>query len=82
MACLASQGYSVKTTQLSEEFSYKTFQEKYQQHALVLFTFDGKGHVAPVRRMEDLKPENDWALISLVPPQARKERKDKEPASE
>ncbi|MDP7206129.1 MAG: hypothetical protein QGH11_11190, partial [Pirellulaceae bacterium] len=50
----------------------------YQNQALVLFTFDSKEHVAPVCSMKDLKPENDWILISLVPPQARKERKEKE----
>ena len=32
--------------------------------------------------MDDLKPENDWILISLVPPQARKERKDRDGGEE
>lgn len=74
LASLASQGYIVKTTQLSEEFTYDAFLEKHQHQALVLFVFDGKGHVTPVLNMEDLQPETDWALISLVPPQASKER--------
>ena len=78
LASLVSQGYTVKTTQLSEEFGYEEFLNKYQNQALVLFTFDSKEHVAPVCSMKDLKPENDWILISLVPPQARKERKEKE----
>lgn len=78
LASLASQGYTVKTTQLSEEFSYKKFLEKYQRQALVLFVFDSKGYVSPVLEMEDIKPEKDWMLISLVPPQAPKERKEKD----
>ncbi|MEE2764188.1 MAG: sodium:proton antiporter [Pseudomonadota bacterium] len=78
LASLASQGYTVRTTQLSDEFSYSDFLEKYQKQALVLFVFDGKGHVSPVQDMDELKPEADWMLISLVPPQAPKERKDKE----
>ncbi|KAA1172405.1 sodium:proton antiporter [Marinobacter salinexigens] len=78
LASLASQGYSVKTTQLSEEFSYENFREKYENQALVLFVFDGKDRISPVREMDTLKPENDWSLISLVPPQPPKERKEKE----
>ncbi|GAA0848172.1 sodium:proton antiporter [Marinobacter szutsaonensis] len=77
LASLASQGYTVRTTQLSEEFSYEDFLEKYQRQALVLFVFDSKGYISPVCKMEDLKPEEDWVLISLVPPQPQKERKEK-----
>jgi hypothetical protein len=74
LASLVSQGYSVKTTQLSEEFSYQQFLEQYQQQALVLFIIDRKEHIHPVKDMESLEPEDDWVLISLVPPQPKKER--------
>ncbi len=77
LASLASQGYTVRTTRLSEEFSYQDFLEKYQRQALVLFVFDSKGYISPVCKMEDLKPEEDWELISLVPPQPQKERREK-----
>ena len=82
LASLVSQGYTIKTTQLSESFDYENFLKKYQNQALVLFTFDSKEHVAPVRSMEDLKPDDDWILISLVPPQARKERREKDGGKE
>ncbi|WP_372965072.1 cation:proton antiporter [Marinobacter sp.] len=78
LASLVSQGYSVKTTQLSEEFSYEQFLEQYQQQALVLFVIDSKEHIYPVKDMETLEPDNDWVLISLVPPQPQKERKERE----
>ena len=78
LASLASQDYTIKTTQLSDEFSYEDFLAKSQRRARVLFVFDSKGHVLPVMDMESLKPEKDWMLISLVPPQARKERKERE----
>ncbi len=78
LASLASQDYTVRTTQLSDEFSYDDFLNKFQRQALVLFVFDSKGHVMPVMDMETLKPEKDWMLISLVPPQARKERKERD----
>lgn len=82
LASLASQGYTVKTTQLSEEFTYEDFLEKHQHQALVLFVFDSKGRVAPVLDQDDVKPEDDWALISLVPPQPPKERREKDEREE
>ncbi|MDN6319421.1 MAG: sodium:proton antiporter [Marinobacter sp.] len=78
LASLASKGYSIKTTQLSEEFEYNDFLEKYQGQALVLFVFDSKSRINPVRSMDDLKPDDDWILISLVPPQNHKEKRDRE----
>jgi NhaP-type Na+/H+ or K+/H+ antiporter len=83
LASLVSQGYSVKTTELSDEFSYQNFLDKYQSQALVLFIFDGKGRITPVKSMDKLKPGEDSTLISLVParaPKERKERKDRENA--
>ena len=77
LASMAGQGYSVKTTQLSEEFGYDDFLEKYQGEALVLFVFDSKNRIHPVRSMSELTPGDDWILISLVPPHGHKEKKDK-----
>lgn|SRR5690554_160996 len=78
LASLVSQGYGVKTTQLSEEFSYEQFLDQYQRQALVMFVIDGKEHIHPVKDMDTLEPEDDWILISLVPPQPQKERKERE----
>ncbi|MEP1216746.1 MAG: sodium:proton antiporter [Marinobacter sp.] len=78
LASLASQGYAVKTTQLSDEFTFGDFLEKYDRQAMVLFVLDTREHITPVRSMDDIKPEKDWTLVSLVPPQARKERKERD----
>ncbi|MDK8465580.1 sodium:proton antiporter [Marinobacter sp. SS13-12] len=78
LASLASQGYSVKTTQLSDEFTFDDFLEKYDRQAMVLFVLDTRGHITPVKSMDSIKPEKDWTLVSLVPPQARKERKERD----
>jgi NhaP-type Na+/H+ or K+/H+ antiporter len=80
LASLVSQGYSVKTTELSDEFSYQNFLDKYQSQALVLFIFDGKGRITPVKSMKKLKPDEDSTLISLVPARAPKERKNRDNA--
>lgn len=78
LASLASQGYSVKTTQLSEEFTFDDFLEKYDRQALVLFVLDNRERITPVKNMDSIKPEKDWTLVTLVPPQARKERKERD----
>ncbi|GGE66912.1 sodium/hydrogen antiporter [Streptosporangium jomthongense] len=78
LASLASQGYSIKTTQLSEEYGYNDFLAKYKGKAIVLFVFDSKDRISPVRSMDDLQPDDDWILISLVPPRKPKERKPRE----
>ena len=78
LASLASQGYTVKTTQLSEEFTFEDFLDKYDRQAMVLFVLDNRERIMPVKSMENIRPEKDWTLVSLVPPQARKERKERD----
>ena len=77
LASLVSQGYTVKTTLLREEFGYQQFLDQYQNQPLVLFVMDSRKHIRPVRSMDELEPEEDWTLISLVPPQPAKERKER-----
>lgn len=74
LASLASQGYVIKTTQLSEAFSYQDFLSKHRQQALVLFLIDSKDQINPVKSMDALKPEAGMTLISFVPPKAAEER--------
>ena len=76
LASLASQGYSVKTTQLSDAFTYQDFLDQHQNQALVLFVLDSKDHITPVKSMDRLKPDKASTLISLVPPKAPQERKE------
>src|SRR5690554_1483023 len=76
LASMVSQGFTVKTTQLSEAFTYADFLERHQGQALVLFVLDGKKHITPIKSMADLEPKEDSTLISLVPPKAPEERKD------
>ncbi|QEY59082.1 sodium:proton antiporter [Pseudomonas sp. C27(2019)] len=76
LASMVSQGYTIRTTQLSEAFSYQDFLDRHRNQALVLFVLDNKGHISPVRSMEALKPDEESALISLVPPKAPEEDKD------
>ena len=76
LASLASQGYTVKTTQLSEEFTYQDFVDKHQNQALVLFILDSKKHITPVKSMRNIELADDTTLISLVPEKTAEERKE------
>ena len=76
MASLVSQGYTIKTTQLSDEFSYQDFLNRHRNQALVLFLLSDKDHITPVKSMADLKPDESCTLISLVPPKTPEERKE------
>lgn len=76
LASLVSQGYTIKTTQLSEEFSYQDFLNQYDNQALILFLVDGKEHVTPVKSISDAKIGEGARLISLVPPKTPDELKD------
>ncbi len=66
----------MKTTQLSDAFTYQNFLDQHQNQALVLFVLDSKDHITPVKSIDRLKPDNASTLISLVPPKAPQERKE------
>ena len=82
LASLVSKGYVVKTTQLSEAFTFEAFKAQYDNQALLLFVIDNRSRIQPVTLTSEFKPEKDWTLISLIPPQPPKERKDKETSNE
>lgn len=78
LASLSSQGYKVKTTSFNEAFTYEDFQAQYDQQALPLFTIDQREHIHAVTETTELKLGKGWTLISLVPPQPPKQRREKD----
>ncbi|UZD67108.1 cation:proton antiporter [Marinobacter sp. AN1] len=75
LASLVSRGYTVKTTQLSESFTYEDFLARHDGEARVLFVINDKDRIHPVMAGDELEPDTDWQLISLVPPRAARDRK-------
>ncbi|WP_203143593.1 cation:proton antiporter [Marinobacter mangrovi] len=82
LASLVSKGYTVKTTQLSDAFSYEDFQAQYENQALLLFVIDPRERIQAVTSQSNLKLDKGWMLLSLVPPQPPKERKEKDAGPE
>lgn len=78
LASMVSKGYQFKTTQLSETFTYEHFKEQYDHQALLMFVIDPRERIYAVKSDSPFKPEKGWMLISLVPSQPPKERKEKE----
>jgi hypothetical protein len=77
LASLAAKNYTIKITQLSEEFTFNDFLGRYDNQPHILFVLDSKNRISPVKDMDEFKPERDWTLVSLVPPQPNKEKDQK-----
>jgi NhaP-type Na+/H+ or K+/H+ antiporter len=75
LASLVSRGYMVKTTQLSESFTYEDFVARHDGEARVLFVINDKEKIHPVMTGDEIEPDTDWQLISLLPPRPAKDRK-------
>lgn len=67
LASMISKGYTVRSTQLTDEFRLDQYQRQYDNKALILFTVDPRGRIQPVTAQRTLKLEPGWELIGLVP---------------
>lgn len=68
LASLASQGYSIKSTSLSEAFTFEAFQKQHANKALLLFTLDERKNITPITAGRPAQPKAGYELISLAPP--------------
>lgn len=75
LASLMSRGYVVKTTQLSDSFTYQDFVAQHKGKARVLFVINDREKIHPVMAGDEWEPETGWQLISLVPPKPASDRK-------
>ena len=65
-----AQGAVVKTTKLTEEFTYAAFKQKYQGSVLLLFIIREGGELNIVTASEEPAPKPGQTLIALVDPVA------------
>lgn len=64
---LFREGFEVKATKISEEFSYEDFQELYGHHAVPLFLIDSSGSMTVLSTDEKQEPASKHTVIALVP---------------
>lgn len=80
LASLVSKGAEIRATQLTEEFSYKEYREKYGKGLIPLFVIDWRGQLQVFTAENKPDPSPGWTVISLLPaedkPADQKEIKD------
>ncbi|MFT5133718.1 MAG: hypothetical protein ACI9SC_002191 [Gammaproteobacteria bacterium] len=62
-------GAEVRNTQLSEEFDFDTYLNRYGDQCIPLFTIDPKKRLHPFTVENELKPEPTWTIVSLIKPE-------------
>ena len=62
-------GAEVKKNQLSENFDFASYLQKYSDKAIPLFAIDKKEKLHFFTADMELKPDEGWSIISLVSPQ-------------
>ena len=64
---LVNLGWEIRSTQLTEEFSWEQYRVQHGEHCLPLFVIDGKGWITPFTAEEELKPAAGCTVLSLLP---------------
>ncbi|KXI27765.1 cation:proton antiporter [Paraglaciecola hydrolytica] len=66
LASWVTKGAKIKSTRLSEEFNYESYQHEYAERSLKLAAIDLNGHAHLFTTNNNLKPKADWRIISLI----------------
>lgn len=64
-------GEAVKSTTLSAEFNWETYQAKYQGSRLPLFLIDTKGQIKPFTAISKMAPADGATILALAKPEER-----------
>ena len=65
LASLLSQGAQLRSTSLTDQFDWNTYEAQMDDQILVLFAFDEDKRLHVMRSDEELSPESGWEIISL-----------------
>lgn len=69
LASAVARNATIKTTRLSEEFSFKQYNEKYGDRATPLLAIDDEGKSQTFLNGNTIHPKAGWRLISLILPE-------------
>lgn len=69
LAALVSKGATIKTTRLSDSFSYDDYHQQYADRALPLCALDPQNKLFLFTISQELKPKAQWRIVSLIMPQ-------------
>ncbi|MFW8589171.1 cation:proton antiporter [Glaciecola sp. 2405UD65-10] len=63
---LVNKGAVIKTTGLSETFTYQDYEKEYEGRCIPLCAITGEGKVKVFTTTKDRKPKADWRIVSLI----------------
>jgi len=66
LASLIAQDATIKSTKLSDSFTYATYQEQYGKQATPLFAFDSKQRLHFFTASETVTPDEGWTIVALI----------------
>ncbi len=66
LAYLLRNGAEIKSTQLSDEFTFDQYLEKYGERVIPLFAIDGKQRIQIFVANGTMKPESGWIIIGMI----------------
>lgn len=66
LAGYATKGGTIKTTRLSDEFSYEDYEKEYQKRSIRLCAIEPNGKVRMFTSLKNIQPKSDWRIVSLI----------------
>ncbi|RUO79758.1 sodium:proton exchanger [Idiomarina tyrosinivorans] len=69
LASLYFQGAKVKTTPITDNFSFEEYKQQYGARALPMFALDPEGRCHLFTTEKELLPQSGWQVIGLVSPE-------------
>ena len=69
LSSLLAQGATIRTTRLSEEFTWEDFLKTNSKKAFPLFAINTKKRIRPIIIGRGVEPEPEWKIISLFNPE-------------
>lgn len=66
LAYLLRNGAEIKSTQLSDEFTFEQYLEKYGERVIPLFAIDSKQRIQIFVANGKMKPESGWTIIGMI----------------
>ena len=70
LAQLLADGASMKTTTLSDSFSYENYVTQYGDDAIPLFMLNGKNRLLFFGEHEKTEPKSGWKIVAMVRPES------------
>jgi NhaP-type Na+/H+ or K+/H+ antiporter len=66
LAGYAAKGSTIKTTGLSDEFTYEDYEKEYAGRSIRLCAIEPNGKVRIFTSIKDIQPKSDWRIVSLI----------------